>query len=64
MAVGVRAPSEFGSAPDSYSWRRRERPEGLSGAVRGVCGGETWDEALEDKDGEEEGEGATEAKVT
>jgi hypothetical protein len=73
VAVGVRAPSEKEPALNSYSWRRRERPEGLNSIVRGVDaplrGGETCGDAAEEKDGEDEeneGErldGATEAKV-
>lgn len=71
--VGVRAPSEYELAPNSYSWRRSERPDGLNSAVRGVdtplCGGEAREGASEDNDGVEEEndgekwEGATEAKV-
>ena len=57
-AVGVRPPSEGEPGLDSYSWRRSERPEGLNNIVRGVdvplCGGETWEDAFEDRDGEEE----------
>jgi hypothetical protein len=56
--VGVRAPSEYELAPNSYSWRRSERPDGLNSAVRGVDaplrGGEAREGASEDKDGEEE----------
>jgi hypothetical protein len=73
IAVGVRVPSEKESAMDSYSWRRRERPDGLKSIVRWVdtklFGGETWGDASEDNDGEgednegERWEGAAEAKV-
>lgn len=73
MTVGVRAPSEYEVTPNSYSWRRRERPDGLNSAVRGVVtplrGGEAREGASEENDGEEEEndgercEGATEAKV-